>query len=189
MRPLLADRSRLLHSFFVVLLLLPACTPPRAAAQSDSSLISSLLQQRLQTEPVVAEQLRRVMGARVPALRVPRESAEWDAEAERLHARELAVLYHGWPQAWVDAPPKFEQVGAIEGRGYRIRKLRYEVVPGMYSAALLYEPEHLSGKVPAVLNVHGHEPQGKAAEYKQKRCINEARRGILALNLEWFAFG
>ena len=182
-------RSGLLHWIFVALLALPVCTAPAARAQIDSSLISSLLQQRLQTEPVVAEQLRHFMASRVPALRVPAQSAEWDAEAGRLRARELAVLYHGWPQTWIDAPPKFEQVGTIEGRGYRIRKLRYEVVPGMYSAALLYEPEHVSGKMPAVLNVHGHEPQGKAAEYKQKRCINEARRGILALNLEWFAFG
>ena len=189
MRRLLADRAWLFRSMAVALLVLPACTPPAARAQIDSSLISSLLQQRLQTEPVVAEQLRRFMGARVPFLHVPGQSEEWDAEAERLRARELAVLYHGWPQAWIDAPPKFEQVGAVEGHGYRIRKLRYEVVPGMYSAALLYEPEHVSGKVPAVLNVHGHEPQGKAAEYKQKRCINEARRGMLALNLEWFAFG
>lgn len=32
-------------------------------------------------------------------------------------------------------------------------------------------------------------PPGKAVEYKQKRCINLARRGMLALSLEWFAFG
>jgi dienelactone hydrolase len=91
----------------------------------------------------------------------------------------------------VDAGPKFEEVGVIEtGSGYRIRKLRYEIVPGFDSAALLYEPEHLSGKIPAILNVNGHVgPLGKAVEYKQKRCINYAKHGILALNLEWFSFG
>jgi dienelactone hydrolase len=30
---------------------------------------------------------------------------------------------------------------------------------------------------------------GKAAEYKQKRCINFAKRGILALSLEWLYCG
>jgi dienelactone hydrolase len=30
---------------------------------------------------------------------------------------------------------------------------------------------------------------GKSVEYKQKRCINFAQHGILALNLEWFNFG
>jgi len=91
----------------------------------------------------------------------------------------------------VEAPPKFEDLGIIEsGKGYRIRKLRYEIVPGFQSTAILYEPENLSGKIPAILNPNGHELQlGKAAEYKQKRCINFAKRGILALSLEWLYCG
>jgi dienelactone hydrolase len=165
------------------------CAAPGARAQADARLVTPLLQQKLQTEPVVAEQLRHFMLAHVPPLRLPPDAKQWDSEAARLRARELDVLYHGWPRTWIDAPPKFEQVGTLEGRGYRIRKLRYEVVPGMYSAALLYEPEHISGKIPAVLNVHGHGSGGKAVEHKQKRCINQARRGMLALSLEWFAFG
>jgi dienelactone hydrolase len=162
---------------------------PLACAQADTKLVAPLLQRRLQTEPVVAEQLRHFMLARVPPLRLPSSANQWTAEAERLRAHELEVIYHGWPQSWIDAPPRFEEVGTIEGHGYRIRRLRYEVVPGMYSAALLYEPEHFSGKLPAVLNMHGHGPGGKAVEHKQKRCINQARRGMLALSLEWFGFG
>ncbi|PYU66971.1 MAG: hypothetical protein DMG49_20295, partial [Acidobacteria bacterium] len=155
----------------VAILFVLFCGAPRALAQADAKLVAPLLQQRLQTEPVVAEQLRQFMLARVPSLRLPPDATQWDAEAERLRAHEMAVIHHGWPQAWIDAPPKFQQVGTLEGRGYRIRKLRYEVVPGMYSAALLYEPEHISGKMPAVLNVHGHGSGGKAVEHKQKRCI------------------
>jgi dienelactone hydrolase len=162
---------------------------PQACAQADAKLVAPLLQQRLQSEAVTAEQLRHFMLARVPRLRLPSSANQWSAEIERLRARELSVIYHGWPQSWIDAPPKFEEVGTLEGRGYRIHKLRYEVVPGMYSAALLYEPERFSGKLPAVLNVHGHGPGGKAVEHKQKRCINEARRGMLALSLEWLGFG
>ena len=44
-------------------------------------------------------------------------------------------------------------------------------------------------RVPVVLNVNGHDAKGKAADYKQIRCINQARRGMLALNLEWFGMG
>lgn len=161
----------------------------QASAQADAKLVTPWLQRHLQSEAVVAEQLRNFMEARVPALRLPEASRQWTTETERLRARELEVIYHGWPQSWIDAPPKFEEVGTLQGRGYRIRKLRYEVVPGMYSAALLYEPEHFSGKLPAVLNLHGHGPGGKAVEHKQKRCINQARRGMLALSLEWFGFG
>src|SRR5262249_33738818 len=39
------------------------------------------------------------------------------------------------------------------------------------------------------LNVNGHDGNGKAAPYKQIRCINLAKRGILALNVEWLGMG
>ncbi len=99
------------------------------------------------------------------------------------------MLYHGWPNEWVHSAPKFEKVSEEAHTGYRLVKLRYEVVPGLWSVALLYEPEHMTGKIPAILNVNGHGPGGKAVEHKQKRCINQARRGILALSIEWFSFG
>ncbi len=106
-----------------------------------------------------------------------------------MRQHELSVIYHGWPQEWVDAKPKFEKVAEIARPGYRIVKFRYEIVPGFTSTALLYEPEHMTGKMPAILNVNGHGPGGKAVEHKQKRCINQARRGILALSLEWIGMG
>jgi len=41
-----------------------------------------------------------------------------------------------------------------------------------------------------VLNPNGHVgPLGKARPEEQIRCVNLARRGMLALKLEWFAFG
>jgi len=100
------------------------------------------------------------------------------------------IAFHGWPREWVDAAPKFQDMGVLEtGNGYRLRELRYEIVPGYQSTAILYEPEKVSGRVSAILNVHGHDQLGKAAEYKQKRCINFAKRGMLALSLEWPGFG
>lgn len=128
---------------------------------------------------------------RIPKL-VPATSAEqWKAEAQKLRKHLLDdIAFHGWPREWVDAAPKFQDVGVLEtSNGYRLRELRYEIVPGYQSTAILYEPEKISGRVPAILNVHGHDPLGKAAEYKQKRCINFAKRGMLALSLEWPGFG
>ena len=101
------------------------------------------------------------------------------------------VVFHGWPSEWVNSPPHFEEAGVVEGtEGYRATRLRYEIVPGFFSSAVLYEPADLKGKVPAILNVNGHVgPIGKAVEYKQKRCINFAKRGMIALNLEWIGYG
>jgi dienelactone hydrolase len=157
--------------------------------QGTSHQVGSLLNQSLQTPSVVSDEISHFMLLHVPPLVLPATSQEWDKQASKMRERELSVLYHGWPRQWVDAAPKFEQVGVIERPGYRIVKLRFEVVPGFQSVALLYVPAHLSGKAPAILNVNGHGAGGKAVEHKQKRCINQARRGIIALNIEWFGFG
>lgn len=163
-----------------------------ASAQSDSRQLQPALEARIQAPQVTEFQLRQYLMKHVTPVSVPASAAKWSSEAQRVRTHLLdEVIFHGWPKEWVTAGPKFEEVGAIEtGNGYRIVKLRYEIVPGFFSSALLYEPQPLKGPMPAILNVNGHVgPIGKAVEYKQKRCINFAKRGILALNLEWIAYG
>jgi dienelactone hydrolase len=163
-----------------------------AHAQTEPEELTAVLKDELISPAVSEFQIRQYVVDRIaPPPHVPSSSQEWTSEAARLRHHLLDVAFHGWPKEWVEAGPKFEEVGVIEtGSGYRIRKLRYEIVPGFDSVALLYEPEHLSSKIPAILNVNGHVgPRGKSVEYKQKRCINYAKHGMLALNLEWFSFG
>ena len=164
-----------------------------AYGQSDPEELSPILKDEILSQAVAEFQVRQYIVERIaPPPRLPSRPREWTSEAARLrHHLLYDVAFHGWPKEWVEAGPRFDEVGVIEtGAGYRIRKLRYEIVPGFESVALLYEPAHLTGKVPAILNLNGHVgPLGKAVEYKQKRCINYARHGILALNLEWFFFG
>jgi dienelactone hydrolase len=164
-----------------------------AHGQSEPEQLNAILKEEILLPAVAEFQIRQYLVDHVAGPpRVPSNPQEWTSEAARLRHHLLDdIAFHGWPKEWVEAGPKFEEVGVIEsGSGYRIRKLRYEIVPGFDSAALLYEPEHLSGKIPAILNLNGHVgPLGKAVEYKQKRCINYAKHGILALNLEWFSFG
>jgi dienelactone hydrolase len=62
-------------------------------------------------------------------------------------------------------------------------------VPGLWVPALLYEPESISGRVPGILNVNGHDSKGNAVPYNQIRCINLAKRGMVSLLVEWFGFG
>jgi hypothetical protein len=101
------------------------------------------------------------------------------------------VVFRGEAKHWRSLPTRVEWLDTIDGgEGYHIRKLRYEVVPGMWVAALLYEPQQLRRKVPVVMNVNGHDrTDGKAADYKQLRCINQAKRGMIALNVEWLGMG
>jgi dienelactone hydrolase len=160
--------------------------------QNTADEVRPILDRQLQSSNLVTFQLQEYLMRRVPKLPATTRAPEWTAEAERMrnHLRE-DVVFHGWPKEWVNAPPRFEDLGRIpSGKGYRLRKLRYEIVPGFYSTAILYQPEDLHGKVPAVLNVMGHYgPIGKADESYQTFCINEALRGMIALNLEWIGMG
>jgi dienelactone hydrolase len=160
-----------------------------AAGQAGSGAVEPLLRGPLTSSALVASELRHFMLKHVPPLPNPASAVAWEKQADDLRAHELEVLYHGWPKAWVEAEPDFQKVATIQRKGYRIVKLRYEIVPGFSSTALLYEPEHITGRIPAILDVNGHGDGGKAAQHKQKRCINQARRGILALSLEWFQYG
>jgi len=163
-----------------------------AQAQTDAEQVAPILGRKLQGADLVAYQLRQYLMKRVPKLPSVTAGEQWSRQSQQLRKHMLEdVVFHGWPREWVNARPKFEDVGFVEGGpGYRMRKLRYEIVPGFLSTAILYEPETLSGRLPAVLNLNGHVgPPGKAVEYKQKRCINFAKRGIMALSLEWIGMG
>jgi dienelactone hydrolase len=163
-----------------------------ALGQSDPDEMRQILGQEILAPSVAVHQIKSYILSRVAPPPTATSSQQWTEQAKRLRQHLLQdVVFHGWPEAWINSAPTFEDLGVIEtGQGYRLRKLRYEIVPGFQSVAILYEPERLQGKMPAILNVNGHVgPPGKAVEYKQKRCINFAKRGILALNLEWFFFG
>lgn len=163
---------------------------PLLHGQTTSASIAEVLQAHLQ-DPVITEwQIRRYVVRQVPKLVLPARAEGWTVESKKLRGRIIETALHGWPQKWIDAPPVFEEVGKIlEGDGYRLRKFRYEIVSGFQSTALLYQPQSSDAKLPAILEVNGHESEGKATEYIQKRCINHARQGILALNLEWIGMG
>ena len=90
------------------------------------------------------------------------------------------VVFRGEAAEWRDADGKVEWLDTIEGgEGYRIKKLRYEALPGLWIPALLYEPDEARrAKCRSFLNVNGHDGNGKAADYKQIRCINLAKRGM-----------
>jgi dienelactone hydrolase len=176
-------------SAFFLLGLIPAI----GWTQQEHEDVQTLLKDEITSTALVNFQIKQyVIRHTAPVPKVPATPQEWTATAAQLrHHLVDEVVFHGWPRSWVESSPKFEDAGVIEtGNGYRIRKLRYEIVPGFTSSALLYEPVHVEGKIPAILNLAGHDgPLGYAYEFKQKRCISYAQHGILALNLEWFNFG
>ncbi|MEE2832091.1 MAG: hypothetical protein VYD18_07010 [Candidatus Latescibacterota bacterium] len=149
-----------------------------------------LLSRRLLGKTAARKAWLDVLDERLPRLDAPTTPAAWNRRARRARADLLELFFQGHPQGLLLEPPRVEWRGTVEaGPGYRVRKLRYEGYPGMWVPALLYEPAALRGRVPAVLNPNGHHPGGKAMDYKQARCINLAKRGMLALNTEFIGMG
>lgn len=165
---------------------------------------TSLLSSPAQTNPLAPLLGRNIIGPnlalaeiqsytenRVPLMPALKSAAEWENEAARLRREALNdVIFRGEASQWRDAKSKVEWLDTIAGGpGYTIRKLRYEALPGLWIPALLYLPEKITGKVPVHLAVNGHDAVGKAAPYKQIRCINLAKRGVISLNAEWLGMG
>ncbi len=177
---------------FRMLLLAVLLLPILAFAQVETRAIQPMLEKELLTPEAAVQPLADYLMAKVPPLTVPAKPEQWTEEAAQRRKQVLDnVIFHGWPAEWRNAPAKFEDLGVFyTAPGYRMRKLRYEVVPGFRSVAILYEPTKAGAKAPGIVNVNGHVGAlGKAVEYKQKRCINQALHGIYALNLEWINQG
>ncbi len=165
-----------------------ACANSILAAEDP---LKDLLAKPILDGETVQSEVQAFLDARVPKMPQAASQEEWEKLAAKMRAETLEeVVFRGEAAKWRDAPGKVEWLETIEGgEGYKIKKLRYEAIPGMWIPALLYEPVKLQGKHPVFLNVNGHDGKGKAADYKQTRCINQAKRGIIALNVEWFGMG
>jgi dienelactone hydrolase len=154
--------------------------------------VTALLARPIIAPTLPLAEVRAYTASRVPTMPPVTKLADWKTFADRTRRDVLEkIVFRGdTARAWRDAKTRVEWLDTIPGGpGYTIRKLRYEALPGLWIPALLYQPDNVSGRIPVHLAVNGHDKDGKAAPYKQLRCINLAKRGIATLNVEWFAQG
>jgi hypothetical protein len=137
------------------------------------------------------EQLKTFLKKVMPKYTAPKDISKWQREVPKLRKAALDTVYlRGFPSRILTQSPKVVWQEVLKpDADYVIRKLRYEIYPDYWIPALLYEPTNLKGKSPVVLNANGHHSGGKAAGYKQARCINLVKRGMLALNFEFIGMG
>lgn len=179
-----------MYRHWIVFALISLGLLPRTARADESAIRAALARPVGSPETTLAETQKFVERwiASLPKF----ESREaWESYATELRAKVLeSVVYRGEAAKWRDAPLGVEWQETIDsGEGYVIKKLRYEALPGLWIPALLYEPKDVSGKRSVAMNVNGHDGDGKAADYKQLRCINQVKRGMIALNVEWLGMG
>lgn len=158
----------------------------------DEAAISKVLARPLIDPKLPQEQVERFTESRILKMPVVKSKAEWHRYADKMRRDTLdKVVFRGAAANWRKLETRVEWMETIPGgEGYSIRKFRHEIVPGMWTAGLLYLPDKLSGRVPVVLNVNGHDREyGKSAEAKQMRCINQVKRGMISMNVEWLGMG
>src|SRR5262245_28808259 len=164
---------------------------PLASSGADDANLKPWLERKLLAPDQTQSEVQEYVEAQLPPMPIPANPDDWKSYADRVRRDVLdRVVYRGAAAEWRDAKTRVEWLDTIDGGpGYRIKKLRYEALLGLWIPALLYEPEMLDDKVPVVMAVNGHDNNGKAAKYKQIRCINLAKRGVLVLNPEWLGMG
>jgi len=171
--------------------------PPHHRAEpshqtSEVKRVADALDRQLFETIIPLQEVTDFVWSHCPPMPEVRSVAEWERYAARARSQALErAVFRGEAARWRDVPTRPVWGETIAGGpGYTIKKLRYEAIPGLWVPALLYEPTVFKEqKVPVSLAVNGHEPLGKSVDYKQLRCINQAKRGMIVLNMEYLGMG
>ncbi|WP_372949554.1 alpha/beta hydrolase family protein [Mariniphaga sp.] len=77
--------------------------------------------------------------------------------------------------------------------GYSVQNVAIESLPGVFVTGSLYFPEKPNGKIPGILNTHGHwakpEDYGRFREDAQKRCTALAKMGAAVYSIDMVGYG
>jgi cephalosporin-C deacetylase-like acetyl esterase len=158
----------------VVLLAWPAAAQPWA----------DLLRAPILTEGDRQSMMFSFVDRNLPLISVP------ERQEERLALRVRILKSVGLEDLEQRTPIRWIAKGAIERDTYRIEKILFESSPGMMVPALVYVPNKVAGTVPAMISIPGHVYcEGKTNESVQARCVNLARRGIIAMTYDYIDTG
>jgi len=77
--------------------------------------------------------------------------------------------------------------------GYQVQNIAFESLPGVYVTGSLYTPLNAKGKIPGILNTHGHwsspEDYGRYRPDAQKRFAVMARMGAMVFAYDMVGYG
>ncbi len=91
----------------------------------------------------------------------------------------MGVTYDG------SIPLDVKKYGTLQKDGYSITRLIYQSQPGVYVTALLYVPDG-KGPFPSVIQMHGHNPEGKFGVNPQSMSLGLVKSGYVCLTVDAF---
>lgn len=146
---------------------------PVAAPKSDQSVMEG------RGPAMMAAFLKEKVEA-AAARPVPSSVAEFEIERERRRRELMRSL--GLDPLPPRTPLNAQVTGVVQRAGYRIEKLLFESRPQFFVTANLYLPDPLpQGKLPVIVNPHGHWQHKKQEPVVQTRAISQALAGYLAV--------
>jgi len=117
---------------------------------------------------------------RAMTLAALKSAEDWDR-----HAAFIRDSMSAWTGPFPKRTPLQTRItGRITRDGYVLEKVIFESRPNFFVSANLYIPAKRPGPYPAILNVIGHSPAGKATDKVQRRAIAQARKGFVALVID-----
>ena len=104
--------------------------------------------------------------------------AEYDAYRAKMQAH-MTEAIGGLPER---TPLNAKVVATVQRDGYRIEKILFESLPGIYVTGLLYVPDAPAFKppYPAFLVTCGHSGNGKGDMGYQRGCVQGVKQGLAA---------
>lgn len=115
----------------------------------------------------------------------PASLDEWAKQRAELREK-LVAAWGGFPEKPCDLD--VQKHGELKRDGYTVEKVSFQTRPGVRMTANAYVPDK-KGKLPAILQVHGHWKGAKQDPVVQSRCIGAAKLGFFVLCVDAFGAG
>lgn len=159
----------------LVLVLIPAdshaAEPPKVPATESKPL-------PLDTAKMLREYFEQMSVAKPFVVRT---GSDW--ETHRGQLQDFVLDCAGLKPLPQRVPLDVHESEALDHPWCTVRRVYYQLWPGVYSAGVLYLPKQLPERpAPAMLCPHGHWEHGNAHPEVQKRCLNLARLGYITFS-------
>jgi cephalosporin-C deacetylase-like acetyl esterase len=105
---------------------------------------------------------------------------DW-AERQRLMKQKITEAIGSFPEK---TPLNARITSIIHKEQFRIEKIVFESWPGFYVTGCLFIPQNIQGKLPAVLNLIGHEQHSYHEPLDQVIIQNLVRKGMIVFSID-----
>ena len=144
---------------------------PTVLATAHADILGSSLKQKAQLKYATHQ--------------LPEGLEDW--ERQKIQILRQATLNSGL-EGDHDLPLDMRETGTVQMDGYSVKNIYFQTQPGVYATANLFVPAG-EGPFPAVINMHGHWSEGKAAESVQAVGHSLAKNGYVCLSMDAFGAG